>query len=163
MHAFDFSDQRKTEFEALGVPTQMNIYSMIALIRTHRKHGKNIDGPVLNRYFKDRKAALTAKVEADFWFRPLMSNFTNQVNSQRINYESDQVSNRNVLVTGQRINYESEVIGAGGFSKIYEHKLSSSYEAVKVIDITGEFGVFYQLEKPDKEIDCFNEGNDFRI
>lgn len=127
------SKHRVAEFVALGVPTQMRIYDMIAQIRSQQKKYESIDEESLKHYIKNRKEALSNKVEVNFWFRPLMRNTL-----------VDQVSNRNVLITGQKINLsESAVIGAGGFSKIYKHQLNSSLQAVKVINITGDFGEIY--------------------
>ena len=72
---------------------------------------------------------------------------------------NSQASNRNVLVNGQRIKLnKGDVIGAGGFSKIYKQ---SSYEAVKVLNITGEFGE--RLSKvPSKSVVCLYEGKDLQ-
>ena len=114
------SEERDAEFVELGVPTQMRIYLKIAEIRRQQKKSGTFNDKIFDSYKRMRKDALSYEVEGDFWCRPLMRSTLN-----------NQVPNRNVLVTGQRINFDrDDFYRAGGFSKIYKHKLNSSYEAV---------------------------------
>ena len=144
------SDERNAEFLELGVPTQMKIYLMIAKIRRQQKNSGTVNENLSNNYKNRRKDALSNKVEGDFWYRPLV-----------ISSPDYEVPNQNVLVTGQRIYFNQHEIGAGGFSKIYKHKFNSTYEAVKVLDITGEFGaVFTSQNKNEPTRDCSYDGKD---
>ena len=128
----------------------MQVYQRLAEIRRQEKNSETISENFKRLYSQGLQVALFNKLETDFWYRPLMRSTVN-----------NQASKRNVLMTGQRIKFDKNaVIGAGGFSKIYKHEFNSSCEAVKVLDITGEFCEIFRSKDKNEPLNCLYEGKD---